>query len=32
MADLTVFRAVGLHVPGVQDTALEKGINSIVID
>jgi FMN-dependent NADH-azoreductase len=32
MTDLSVFRAEGLHVPGVQDTALEKGINSIVID
>ncbi len=32
MTDLTVFRAEGLHIPGVQDTALEKGINSIVID
>lgn len=32
MTDVTVFRAEGLHVPVVQDTALEKGINSIVID
>jgi FMN-dependent NADH-azoreductase len=32
MTDLTVFRAEGLHVPVVQDKALEKGINSIVID
>jgi FMN-dependent NADH-azoreductase len=32
MTDLTVFRAEGLHVPLVQDTALEKGIASIVID
>ncbi|MWB96072.1 FMN-dependent NADH-azoreductase [Flavobacterium sp. GA093] len=32
MKDLTVFRAEGLHVPVVQDTALEKGINSIIID
>jgi FMN-dependent NADH-azoreductase len=32
MTDFTVFRAEGLHVPVVKDTALEKGINSIVID
>ncbi|MFD2827604.1 FMN-dependent NADH-azoreductase [Leeuwenhoekiella polynyae] len=32
MTDFTVFRAEGLHVPIIQDTALEKGINSIVID
>ena len=32
MTDLTVFRAEGLHVSEVQDKALEKGINSIVID
>ncbi|MBI3235393.1 MAG: NAD(P)H-dependent oxidoreductase [Bacteroidetes bacterium] len=32
MTDLTVFRAEGLHVPMIQDMALEKGINSIVID
>lgn len=32
MTDLTVFRAEGLHVPVVQDKALEKGINSIMID
>ena len=32
MTDLKVFRAEGLHVPVIQDTALEKGINSIVID
>ena len=32
MTDLTVFRAEGLHVPEVQDKALEKGINSIVIE
>ncbi|RZK52440.1 MAG: FMN-dependent NADH-azoreductase, partial [Pedobacter sp.] len=32
MTDLTVYRAEGLHVPVVQDKALEKGINSIVID
>jgi FMN-dependent NADH-azoreductase len=32
MTDLTVFRAEGLHVPVIQDTALGKGIDSIVID
>jgi FMN-dependent NADH-azoreductase len=32
MTNLSVFRAEGLHVPAVQDTALQKGIDSIVID
>ena len=32
MTDVTVFRAEGLHMPVLQDTALEKGIESIVID
>lgn len=32
MTDLAVFRAEGLHVPVLKDMALEKGINSIVID
>lgn len=32
MTDLTVFRAEGLHIPALQDKALQKGINSIVID
>ncbi|WPQ66426.1 NAD(P)H-dependent oxidoreductase [Chitinophaga sancti] len=32
MTDLTVFRAEGLKVPGIKETALEKGIESIVID
>lgn len=32
MTDLTVFRAEGLHIPVVQYTALQKGIDSIVID
>lgn len=32
MTDLSVFRAEGLHVPVVQDTALQKGIDSIKID
>lgn len=32
MTDLIVFRAEGLHIPIVQDTALQKGIDSIMID
>ena len=32
MTDLEVFRAEGLHIPAIQDKALEKGINSIVIN
>lgn len=32
MTDLTVFRAEGLHVPELQDKALEKAIDSIVIE
>lgn len=32
MTDLSIFRAEGLHVPVIQDTALQKGIESIVID
>jgi len=32
MTDVTVVRAEGLHVPVLQDTALEKGIASITID
>jgi len=32
MTDLTVFRAEGVKVPGIQEHALEKGIASIVID
>jgi FMN-dependent NADH-azoreductase len=32
MTDLTVFRAEGVKVPGVQEHALEKGIQSIYID
>ena len=32
MTDLTVFRAEGLKVPGVKETAMEKAIASIVID
>ncbi len=29
LTDVTVFRAEGTSMPGIQDTALEKGINSI---
>ncbi|RYU89422.1 FMN-dependent NADH-azoreductase [Mucilaginibacter terrigena] len=29
--DVTVVRAEGLSIPGIQDSALEKGINSVVI-
>lgn len=32
MTDLTVFRAEGLKVPGVMETALQKAIKSIAID
>ena len=32
MADVTVFRAEGVHVPVLQDTALQNGIDLIVID
>ncbi|MFA6151025.1 MAG: NAD(P)H-dependent oxidoreductase [Chitinophagaceae bacterium] len=32
MTDLTVFRAEGLKVPGVQEHAMEKAISSIKID
>ncbi|WP_343674526.1 NAD(P)H-dependent oxidoreductase [Chitinophaga sp.] len=32
MTDLTVFRAEGVKVPGIKETALEKGIADIVID
>lgn len=32
MTDLTVFRAEGLKVPGLKETALERGIESIIID
>lgn len=32
MTDLTVFRAEGLKVPGVKDHAMEKAIESILID
>jgi FMN-dependent NADH-azoreductase len=32
MTDLTVFRAEGLKVPGVKEFAMEKALESIVID
>lgn len=32
MTDVSVFRIEGIKVPGVQDTAFEKGLNSILID
>jgi FMN-dependent NADH-azoreductase len=32
MTDLTVFRAEGLKIPGIKDNAMEKALNSIVID
>jgi FMN-dependent NADH-azoreductase len=32
MTDTTVFRVEGSAIPGVQDTALQKGISSIYID
>lgn len=32
MTDLTVFRAEGLKVPGVKENAMEKAIESIMID
>jgi len=32
MTDLTVFRAEGLKVPGVMEQAMEKAMDSIVID
>ena len=32
MTDISVFRTEGLSIPGIQDTAAAKGIESIVID
>ena len=29
LTDVTVFRVEGSNIPGIQDTALEKGISSI---
>ena len=31
LTDITIFRVEGVNIPGVQDTALEKGIESVVI-
>jgi FMN-dependent NADH-azoreductase len=31
MTDVTVLRVEGTAIPGIQDTALEKGVNSIVL-
>jgi FMN-dependent NADH-azoreductase len=32
MTDITVFRIEGTSIPGIQDTAVEKGINSVVLN
>jgi FMN-dependent NADH-azoreductase len=32
MTDITIFRVEGTAIPGIQDTALEKGINSIILN
>lgn len=32
MTDVSVFRVEGTGIPGIQDTALEKGINSIYLN
>ncbi|MEO6522809.1 MAG: NAD(P)H-dependent oxidoreductase [Mucilaginibacter sp.] len=32
MSDITQFAIEGTNIPGIQDTAVEKGLNSIVID
>jgi len=32
MTDLSVFRAEGLKVPGIKEHALQKAIDSILID
>jgi FMN-dependent NADH-azoreductase len=31
MTDLSVFRIEGTNIPGIKDTAVEKGLNSIVL-
>jgi FMN-dependent NADH-azoreductase len=31
LTDITTIRAEGLHVPGIQETALQKGIESIAV-
>ncbi len=32
MTDVTVFHIEGTAIPGMQDTAIEKGINSIILN
>jgi FMN-dependent NADH-azoreductase len=32
LTDVTLFRIEGTSIPGIQDTALEKGINSIILN
>ena len=32
MTDITVFRVEGTNIPGIKEGALEKGLNSILID
>jgi FMN-dependent NADH-azoreductase len=32
LTDVTVFRIEGTSIPGIQDTAVEKGINSIILN
>jgi FMN-dependent NADH-azoreductase len=32
MTDVTVFRIEGTAIPGIQDTAVEKGMNSIILN
>ncbi len=32
LTDITIFRVEGTNIPGVKDTALEKGIESIVLN
>lgn len=31
LTDITIFRIEGTAIPGIQDTALEKGLNSVVL-
>jgi FMN-dependent NADH-azoreductase len=32
LTDITVFRIEGTSMPGIQDTAVEKGLNSIILN
>jgi FMN-dependent NADH-azoreductase len=32
LTDITIFRIEGTSIPGIQDTAVEKGINSIILN